>query len=119
MNLLAKDSLWGQIFAIGFGLISFAAIFYGAAIIATFFWATVAEDVTNEECAAWGTGTLMLIFALIVFSTPVGILFVLFLGFVMSWFFRRGMIFGGDFWKQRRWRKFLGLTNDYERDDKS
>ena len=119
MSLLYENFSWGQIFGLGFGFVSFIAIFYGAAIIATYFWAKVADNSgNNKKYAAWGTGTVMLILAPMVAVNPIGLLVVIISCPLAFWSFRSGMPSGEYFWKHRRWRHFFGLTNDYERESK-
>ena len=85
----------------GLPLISFVAGLIGA-----WFWHPIA---TKDDCARWGIWTLFGALLPTFFGLSCC---VMVLGFwPCLWVFDRGLDYGYQWWPQREWRAFFGLTN--------
>ena len=94
--------LW--LWAAAFPIISFIM-----ALVCTFFWPF---DTTEVERERWGFWLLSVAFAPLFLLYGVGLLVFLPSLFVLY----HALDWGAQWWKRRRYRQFLGLANDYERD---
>ena len=104
------------VFIIGAGLlifmVTFALLSWAAGLICALFWHDVATKSVYER---WGFWVWLLCLAPIIWWYGLGLL--VFLPSLVT--FYKAIDFGVEWWPRRGWRHLLGLSNDWEREDKS
>ena len=98
-----------------YGFVAFVSIFYGAGVIATFFWHAI---VGVRKSVNWSVWAILLTFLPVLVINKLSLIFVICLFPFAIVPFVFGADWGDNFWKHHRWRHFFGLSNDWERDDK-
>ncbi len=111
---LHRNFDWGALVAIPLALCALLAILFGAGVFASYFWLEITDP---KRCTRWGEFTVLLILApslrWALWSLPV--LIFAFLLAILPFDFGRD--WGEEIWERRRWRHFLGLSNDWECDE--
>ena len=91
---------------------------WAAGLLCAFLWHPVADRVT---CERWGALVVLLLFApllLLGMGQLLSLLAFVALAFVCALVpFHRGINVGFRYWHEGYWRHFVGLTNEWERDD--
>ena len=86
-------------------------------LICSFLWHPVAKRVTCEQ---WGAIVVLLFFAPILLLRPMPLspfIVPVIVAFPCALVpFHRGINVGFRYWREGRWRNFVGLANDWERD---
>lgn len=91
---------------------------FAAGLVCSFLWHPVADRVT---CERWGAIVVLLLFTPILLLGPTGtahFLLPMILVFPFALVpFHRGANVGFRYWHEGYWRNFVGLTNEWERDE--
>ena len=110
---LHRNFDWGALVAIPLALCGLLAIFFGAGVLASYFWIGVADAGRNTR---WGEWTVLLILAPLLWLGwwTIPLLVFAFLLAILPFDFGRD--WGEEIWEGRRWRHLFGAANDWERD---
>lgn len=104
---------WGWLIAAPLVLFSFFGTFFAAGVLCAFFWSPIADE---QTCLNWGAWVVLMVLSPLLLIHLLALLLLILLYPLTVVPFHVGAEFGAHWWKQRRWRHFLGLANDYERD---
>ena len=114
VGLNDSPSPWFIIYISAVWLTIFPAIAFGSGLICAFFWQPIIEGENYHKWSAWA---VLSIFAPTIFGLGAGCLAMMFAYLPCLWLFNQGVQQGLVWWPQKRWRHFIGLRNDWERED--